>query len=143
MFHATVWIPGTFKLNNVMLSDLRAAGHFEGRAKQRGQTPRPGHDLFAAETENILLRSLAAWKGWKITHPGVELPQAMDVSIVVVGHERHDFDAWYLLGKAAVDGACKALGLKDRRAFRQASGRVHKREEGKVGFWMDLKEVEP
>jgi hypothetical protein len=104
---AMFFIEGRFRLTNQMLSDVRAAGWYECEAKMRRVRKPAGYDLAANETKAIRLavksmgKRSAGWKG------------AIDVAIFVVGHGRHDPDAWQLLGKAIVDG------LQDAKVFRR------------------------
>jgi hypothetical protein len=122
-----IFIEGKFRLTNQMLSDLRAAGHYEGEAtlmrrqgKWKGKK-KPGYDLFSAETQAIRLAVKAHAKGIDMFQ-GV-LP--VDVALWVVGHRKFDPDAWYLLGKATVDGLVDAGVLgSDRFGVGVVSGRV-------------------
>ena len=115
-----MWIPGKRRLTNGMLTDLRAAGVYTGRA--RGE-PRAGFDKFAAETNAICMQVLAEARklGWTAQRGrGMQ-----DVRVLVFGHHRFDPDAWYLLAKAAIDGLVRAGVLcSDRRDVGFVDGRV-------------------
>jgi hypothetical protein len=125
MTQAKVFVPGKFSLTNKMLSNLRAAGVYEGRAKEMGRRPAPGHDLFAAETEAVKLASCAAWRKWaRDAKEEDKVPGVVSVVIFVTGHYRHDPDAWYLLAKPAIDGMATALWSSDRLHVGTVSGRV-------------------
>jgi hypothetical protein len=153
MFSAGVFVPGKRRLTNKMLSDLRAAGTYEGRAREMGRRPSPGHDAFAAETEAIRLEVLAAWRR---ASPGKLAAGARYlVRVFVTGHGRFDADAWYLLGKAAVDGVAAANRMSDRRWLYEVQGRVSSgkgeryysawaspmEDDGRAGFWLQVCEV--
>lgn len=165
MFAANVFVPGVFRLTNQMLDDLRAAGNYEGQAKRMGRRARPGHDLFAAETERIFWSTYAAWKTWKGSGEVVSPRPSWCVRIFVVGHNHYDPDSFYLLAKPAIDGMVKALGFRDRIAIYDVGGRVAKFggesyspaypkaagklnplgfvDGGQPGFFMEIVEVLP
>jgi hypothetical protein len=122
------FVEGRFRLTNQMLSDLRAAGHYEGEAalmrrqgKWRGRK-KPGYDLFSQETQAIRLAVKASARSCP--------PLPVDVTVLVVGHRKHDPDAWYLLAKAVVDGLVD-VGLigSDRFGIGYVSGRVMRTEQ--------------
>lgn len=122
---AMFFVEGRFRLTNQMLSDLRAAGHFEGEAaalrRQGGWRGRksPGYDLFASETQAIRLATKASAKNIGA------VPDVVNVALWVLGHHKHDPDAWLLLGKAIIDGL-KDAGLirSDRFQVGVVAGRV-------------------
>lgn len=120
------FVEGTFRLNNQMLSDLRAAGHYEGYGQamvDSGQWRRRHHgrDLFAEEVQAIRLAVKACARESLAFRPDCRL----NVSLMVVGHYKHDPDAWLLLGKAAIDGLVDAgVVPSDRRWIGTVSGRV-------------------
>ena len=128
MFSETLWIPGKRKLTNAMLSDLRAAGFYAGKAKAYGARRAAGNrDRFATETAAIrkLVADEAMRLGLRRRVAKVAAPQLFDVFVTVTGHPRHDPDAWYLLGKAAVDGLVDALVLhSDRKQINIVGGTV-------------------
>ena len=97
---AVVWVPGVFSLTNKMLDNLRAAEKYHGRR------PKNWRDLFAEETAAIRLATKVA-----ANRKRLEAPQKGEVCLlafIVFGHHKHDRDAWYLLGKAALDGLVDA-----------------------------------
>jgi hypothetical protein len=114
-----VWVAGTFRLTNGLLDDLRAAGKFEGFAKAKGWKIRGGHDAFAEHQKAVRLAVKVAARGLGSQGPRV------DVAFWIFGHGRHDPDAWYLLGKAALDGLADAGAVdSDRFNVRNTWGRV-------------------
>jgi hypothetical protein len=119
-FH--VWIPGRFSLTNAMLSNLRAA------EKYRGKRPRNWRDAFAEETQAIRLAAKRAIS--KVVQEesgpiGLEPDEVCSLRFGVIGHGRHDPDAWYLLAKAVVDGFCDSgLLWPDRKSVWVTGGRV-------------------
>jgi hypothetical protein len=122
-----LWVPGKFSLTNAMLSNLRAAGRYQGTARAKGWKPGPGYDLFAAETQAIRLAVKAAMVRSPI--PFV-FPALTSLDFRVFGHRRHDPDAWYLLAKAATDGLADAgLFANDRHSVGHTSGRVLQSED--------------
>jgi len=124
MFDAAVFVPGRFRLTNKMLSDLRAAGHYEGRAREMRRKPEPGHDRFANETQRVKWLSFNAWRRWRGAGAVKGDCFRLDVRYFVTGHRRHDPDAWYLLSKAAIDGMVEAMGIKDRFSVGEVGGLV-------------------
>lgn len=123
----TMWCPGRFRLTNGMLSDLRAAGRYSagrfGRAPIRGPW-----DRFAEETRAIrlLVKATAARERWPLCPYGYRAV----IRCEVFGHQRHDPDAWLLLGKAAVDGLVDAHVLSsDRRSVGVLAGYVEQSGE--------------
>lgn len=112
-----LWVPGRFSLTNKMLDNLRAAEKYHGRR------PKGWVDLFAQETRAIRLAVKAAAKR---SPPGA--PPAgfvCNVRFIVFGHRKYDPDAWYLLGKAALDGLVDAkVFSSDRFRVWTTGGRV-------------------
>lgn len=132
-----IWVPGTFRLTNGLLDDLRAAGKFEGYARAKGWTVRGGHDAFAEHQAAVRLavKAIAA----RSPAAGVIGLGAVDVAFWVFGHGRHDPDAWYLLGKAAVDGLVDADVIdSDRFNVRNTWGRVLHGPEDELAKLRDL-----
>ncbi len=122
MASCTLWVPGRFKLTNQMLSDLRAAGFYAGRARH-GAAAKRCRDFFAAETQAIRLavKAAAIREGIGIEPP----PFRASIGLTVFGHQKHDPDAWYLFAKAAIDGLVDAKVLtSDRRNLGTVSGYV-------------------
>jgi hypothetical protein len=117
-----LWVPGTFRGTNGLLDDLRAAGRFEGFAKAKGWPIRGGHDAFAEHQAAVRLAVKAA--AMRAFAQGCAA-WTVDLAFWLFGHGRHDPDAWYLLGKAAVDGLADA-GIIDSDRFnvRNTRGRV-------------------
>lgn len=121
------FVEGVFRLNNQMLSDLRAAGHYEGYGQamvdsRQWRHRKKGRDLFAEEVQAIRLAVKASIRG---TLAKVGAPWRLNVTVMVVGHWKHDPDAWTLLGKAAVDGLVDAgVVASDRRSVGIVAGRV-------------------
>jgi hypothetical protein len=108
-----------------MLSDLRAAGKYEGRGAALRGGRRPGFDSFAAETLAIRLAVKAAARPFVAAWPPTPGPGLLNPSFIVFGHHRHDPDAWYLWAKAAVDGLTDAgICTQDKHAIGCPSGRV-------------------
>jgi hypothetical protein len=164
MFEASVFVAGKFRSTNEMLSDLRAAGHYEGRARERGLRPALGHDLFVAQVEAIRLASIAAWRRWKNSEERIAVSglssrgqvvlrkSCVRVAFHVTGFGKRDPDSWYLLAKPAVDGMCVALGWSDRFNVWEVAGRVSRGkgemyrdtvDDDRAGFWMQVTEVRP
>jgi hypothetical protein len=116
-----LWVPGRFSLTNAMLDHLRAAGFYQGRSRSGKRLRAGAWDAFAAETQTIRLAVKAAAVRARVS--GIRA--RADVHLVVLGHHKHDPDAWYLLGKAAVDGLVDAGALtSDRRNVGIVSGFV-------------------
>jgi len=93
-----IFVEGRFPLTNQLLSDLRAAGVYVGKRRKL----RPGFDAFSVGTRTIRMLTKVAARDLDMSD--VRLDERLHVAVVVVGHERHDPDAWVLLGKAAIDG---------------------------------------
>jgi hypothetical protein len=117
-----VWIPGKFSLTNHMLSNLRAAGRWNGAVRPKGWV-----DMFAQETKAIRLAAAVAVRRSDINSKR-SWHEAWDVwslTFGVFGHGKHDPDAWYLLGKAVCDGFADAGAiLQDRSDVWETGGRV-------------------
>lgn len=108
-----VWIPGRFSLTNKMLSNLRAAEKF------RGRRPKGWVDGFAQETQAIRLATAAAWRSKEpdvMEWGAVPSSYVCSVFFAVFGHHKHDPDAWYLLGKAVLDGLVGARVIREDRS---------------------------
>jgi hypothetical protein len=117
-----VWIPGRFSLTNKMLSNLRASEKF------RGKKPRGWVDGFAQETAAIRMAAKRAILNREPTSQewgAVLRTEVCALEFGVFGHRRHDPDAWYLLGKAVVDGFVDAGVISpDRASVWETGGRV-------------------
>jgi hypothetical protein len=119
-----LWVAGRFSLTNEMLSNLRAAGFAHGRNIPRRR------DHYSEEVAAIRLavKGAAREQGLVPRPPQrfvVPEERRVDVRVVVLGHARHDPDAWYLLSKAAIDGLRDADVLSsDRFCVRWVSGTV-------------------
>ena len=117
-----VCIQRGFRLTNQMLSDLRAAGKYEGASRAFGLSMRRGVDLFAREVVDI--RNVCALFFRRAADQRLDGVR-VDVSCVFVGHGRHDPDAGHLAIKALVDGMVDAGFLSsDRRDVRWTRGLV-------------------
>lgn len=155
MVSGGVFVSGRRRLTNGMLTDLRAAGVYEGRAVSMRRRPAAGHDRFALETAAIRMLAGLEWREQDWLAP----TDVGDVAVrfFVVGHERFDPDSYVLLAKPAIDGMADALGLSDRKWLCDVGGRVAQRpgevwypgfgegEDGEQrvnvggpGFWMDV-----
>jgi hypothetical protein len=123
-----LWVPGKFRLTNAMLSDLRAAGKLEGMCRKRRKSlPSGFFDAFAAQTQAIRLavKGNTAVRG----RPNLAIGP-IRIWVTVLGHHKHDPDAWLLLGKAAVDGLVDAGVLRsDRFDLHSIGGRVNATDE--------------
>jgi hypothetical protein len=129
-----IWVPGAFRLTNGLLDDLRAAGKFEGYARAKGWPLRGGHDAFAEHQAAVRLAVKARAAAARVICLGT-----VDVAFWVFGHGRHDPDAWYLLGKAAVDGLVDAEVVDcDRFNVRNTWGRVLRGPEDELAKSRDL-----
>jgi hypothetical protein len=116
---AALWVPGKFSLTNAMLSGIRAAEKFHGRR------PKNWHDYYAEEVAAIRLAVKCAATRLGVEALRGESGQVCKVGFEVVGHHKHDPDAWYLLGKAAIDGLVDATVFQsDRREVWLTWGRV-------------------
>ncbi len=119
-----LWVPGTFRLTNGLLDDLRAAGNYEGFARaKRYRLVKPGgaHDQYAQHQAAVrtAVAAVARRRSW-----GGPLAR-VDVLFYIFGHRRHDPDAWCLPGKAALDGLVDAgVFASDRFAVCRTGGRV-------------------
>lgn len=120
-----VWVPGRFSLTNKMLDNLRAAGVYAGRSRS-GRPRGSDWDHFATETAAIRLAVKQRVRSFQTIAP----QHMCVVNVDVLGHGKHDPDAWYLLAKAAVDGLCDAgVILSDRRQIWSVLGRVMQRPD--------------
>lgn len=154
MCSVLAFFPGRRRLTNGMLSDLRAAGHYEGRARAMGWRKPQGHDAFADETAAI--RQMVALRFRRRAGVVVGWGTEVDVVVWVVGHHKHDPDAWLLLGKAAVDGLADAGVVRRDRDGVELFGKVSRfadvgagcvkvlrwgfpPDEGEPGFWLLVK----
>lgn len=134
---AMFFIEGKFRLTNQMISDLRAAGHYEGEARARRLRKKPGYDLFAAETQAIRL----AVKGAARVAGIGQASGVQNVVVWVFGHRRHDPDAWLLLAKAAVDGLVDArVMVSDRFNVGMLAGRVLQSEAEEFEVRLECRE---
>jgi hypothetical protein len=117
MNDAFFFIPGTFRLTNGMLDDLHAAGFARGRGVRQ---PRDRYNDHVREIRNAAALHARA-VGLK------RLVGIWDLAVLVVGHGRHDPDAWMLAGKAILDGLVQAQIIgSDRKQIRLTSGTVLK-----------------
>lgn len=125
---AVLWVPGKFSLTNKMLDNLRAGSRYQGSRPPRGWV-----NAFEQETQAIRLATKAAVRGdvGRLTgFPG----QRCSVEFAVFGHRKHDPDAWYLLGKAALDGLVDAhVFASDRHEVWATMGRVMQSELDESG----------
>jgi hypothetical protein len=117
-----LWVPGKFRLTNRMLSDLRAAGVYEGRSRGRARAG-GAHDLFTAETAAIRAAVCLAARGAKCRP--VPTGERVNVASLVFGHRRFDPDAFSLVSKPAIDGLVDAgVIAKDRHDVGLVLGHV-------------------
>ena len=126
-----LWVPGRFRLTNGMLSDLRAAGYADGRAR--------GFDVdeFAAETERI--RREVASAALNASMRGGCVDGQWYVHVGVFGHSKFDPDSWLLLGKAAVDGLVQGRVFgSDRFNLWELSGRTYRDMREQAAAALDL-----
>jgi hypothetical protein len=110
-------VPGKFSLTNKMISNIYAA------EKYHDKRPANWRDYYAEEVAAIRLATKVAVR--RRHFPRVGTGEFLDITIWVLGHSRHDPDAWLLLAKAAIDGLVDAeVVASDRSGIGTIAGRV-------------------
>ena len=133
---AVLWVPGKFSLTNKMLDNLRAGSRYQGARPPCGWV-----NMFEQETAAIRLavKTAARREAADVVSAG-----PCRVGFVVFGHHKHDRDAWYLLGKAALDGLVDAgVFTSDRFGVESTHGWVLRNSTEEANARCALDDVVP